>query len=173
MNGNGCRAVGSELGCTMVAPESRSPSRLKRMALQGERPGQGQSGTRTLALKVGPGWTFTKHKTHQKQPRHFLSNGKIRNQYPKHTWNIRAGPTHVGFTTTVDLVLEAEPTRQGVRVQNRLTGPTAGHVLRGEGHQGVQSSVTLELPLHIAGGRAGASFPPWSKRTWGPAFCEE
>lgn len=139
--------------------ESRSPSRLKRMALQGERPGQGQSGTRTLALKVGPGWTFTKHKAHQKQPRHFLSDGKIRNQYPKHTWNIRAGPTHVGFTTTVDLGSEAEPTRQVVRVQNRLRGPRQAMCLGGAGHQGVQSSVTLELPLHIAGGRAGG-FPP-------------
>lgn len=113
-----------------------SPSRLKRTASQGEGPGRGQSGTRTLALKVRPGWTFTRHKVHQKWPCHFLSDGKIRNQCPKHTWNIRAGPTHVGFTTTVDLGSEAEPTRQAVRVQNRLTGPTAGYVLRSQGMPG-------------------------------------
>ena len=118
--------------------ESRSPSKLKRMALQGERPGRGQSGTRTLVLKEGPGWTFTRQKAHEKWPCRFLSNGRIRNQCPKHTWTIRAGPTHVGFTTIVDVGSEVEPARQRrLGFKTDAWGPRQYTCLGGEGRQGL------------------------------------
>lgn len=149
--------------------ESRSPSRLKRMALQGERPGQGQSGDVNLGTKGSQGGRSPNTRHIRNSHAIFFPMGKSETSTQSIHGISELGQTHrKPLQPLWTWVLEAEPTRQGVRVQNRLTGPTAGHVLRGEGHQ-VFKVVSLRASPYCWG-RAGGFLSSWSKRTWGPAF---
>ena len=119
--------------------ESRSPSKLKRMALQGERPRRGQSGTRILVLKkkknlgAKGGVRVDVHQTEGTREMALPFSFQWENQKPVpkaymdyQSWaNTRRFYNHCGrgFRGRTRKT-------EAVRVQNRRMGPMAIHVLR-------------------------------------------